>query len=56
VGEGEVIREQISADPLSWTPEYRAGVIDLLGVLAYGELSACQRMAADAALAGGRGW
>jgi hypothetical protein len=51
VGEGEVIREQISADPLSWTPEYRAGVIDLLGVLAYGELSACQRMAADAALA-----
>lgn len=32
-------------------PEYRAAVIDLLGVLAYGELSAFERMGADAALA-----
>lgn len=30
---------------------YRAAVIDLLGVLAYGELMASQRLAADAALA-----
>ncbi|MFY9331318.1 MAG: ferritin-like fold-containing protein [Candidatus Nanopelagicales bacterium] len=44
-------RVPISADMADWTDEYRAGVIDLLGVLAYGELSACQRMAADAALA-----
>ncbi len=32
-------------------PAYRAAVIDLLGVLAYGELSAFVRLAADAALA-----
>lgn len=32
-------------------PDYRAAVIDLLGVLAYGELSAFERMGADAALA-----
>jgi hypothetical protein len=32
-------------------PEYRAAVIDLLGVLAYGELSAFERIAADAAMA-----
>jgi 3-oxoacyl-(acyl-carrier-protein) synthase len=31
--------------------EYRAAVVDLLGVLAYGELSAFVRLAADAALA-----
>lgn len=31
--------------------EYRAAVIDLLGVLAYGELSAFERIAADAAMA-----
>jgi hypothetical protein len=31
--------------------EYRAAVIDLLGVLAYGELMAFQRLAADSALA-----
>jgi hypothetical protein len=31
--------------------EYREAVIDLLGVLAYGELSAFERLAADAALA-----
>jgi hypothetical protein len=32
-------------------PAYRAAVLDLLGVLAYGELSAFVRLAADAALA-----
>jgi hypothetical protein len=32
-------------------PEYRAGVIDLLGVLAYTELVAFERLAADASLA-----
>jgi hypothetical protein len=32
-------------------PAYRAAVVDLLGVLAYGELSAFERLAADAALA-----
>ena len=32
-------------------PEYRAAVVDLLGVLAYGELIAFERLAADAALA-----
>ncbi|MFI7588445.1 ferritin-like fold-containing protein [Spongisporangium articulatum] len=32
-------------------PDYRAGVVDLLGTLAYGELSAFLRLAADAELA-----
>jgi tRNA-(MS[2]IO[6]A)-hydroxylase (MiaE)-like len=32
-------------------PAYRAGVVDLLGALAYGELSAFLRLAADAELA-----
>ncbi|MFM7597584.1 MAG: ferritin-like fold-containing protein [Actinomycetota bacterium] len=32
-------------------PAYRSAVIDLLGVLAYGELMAFERLAADAALA-----
>lgn len=32
-------------------PAYRAAVVDLLGVLAYGELTACIRMAADSDLA-----
>lgn len=32
-------------------PEYRSGVVDLLGVLAYTELVAFERLAADAALA-----
>ncbi|WP_222851230.1 ferritin-like fold-containing protein [Phytoactinopolyspora mesophila] len=32
-------------------PEYRAGIIDLLGALGLGELSAFQRLAADAELA-----
>ena len=32
-------------------PVYRTGVIDLLGILAYGEISACERLAEDAKLA-----
>jgi hypothetical protein len=39
------------AGPSLADPEYRAAVVDLLGVLAYGELSAFVRLAADAALA-----
>lgn len=37
--------------PASEDVAYRAAVIDLLGLLAYAELTASQRMAADAALA-----
>jgi len=37
-------------DPLA-DPEYRAAVVDLLGVLAYGELSAFERLGSDAAMA-----
>jgi tRNA-(MS[2]IO[6]A)-hydroxylase (MiaE)-like len=40
----------VGRDPLD-DPDYRAAVVDLLGVLAYGELSAFERLAADAALA-----
>lgn len=32
-------------------PVYRTGVIELLGVLAYGEISACERLAEDAKMA-----
>jgi hypothetical protein len=32
-------------------PVYRTGVVELLGVLAYGELSACERLADDAKMA-----
>ena len=39
------------SDPLETSEAYRAAVIDLLGVLALGELMASQRLAADAALA-----
>lgn len=39
------------ASALDSDPEYRAAIIDLLGVLAYGELSAFERIAADAAMA-----
>ncbi len=41
----------IPATALETDEEYRAAVVDLLGVLAYGELSAFERLAADAALA-----
>jgi hypothetical protein len=37
--------------PTPSDPEYRAAVVDLLGVLAYGELTAFIRMAADSDLA-----
>jgi len=37
-------------DPFS-DPEYRAAVVDLLGAMAYGELTAFSRLAADAELA-----
>ncbi|MBU6277761.1 MAG: ferritin-like domain-containing protein [Actinomycetales bacterium] len=40
-----------SAESADWSPEYRDAVIDLLAVLAYGELTAFERMAADAAMA-----
>ncbi len=43
--------ETPSAVPSLADPTYRAAVVDLLGVLAYGELSAFVRLAADAALA-----
>src|SRR3546814_12636466 len=32
-------------------PSYRAGVVDLLGVIAYGEIAAFERLAEDAKLA-----
>ncbi|MET9295466.1 ferritin-like fold-containing protein [Streptomyces sp. NPDC003077] len=38
-------------DRASADPQYRAAVIDLLGALAYGELSAFERLAEDAKLA-----
>lgn len=39
------------SDAVTGDASYRAAVIDLLGVLAYGELMAFERLAADAALA-----
>lgn len=36
---------------LQTDPEYRAAVVDLIAVLAYGELTAFERLAADAAMA-----
>lgn len=42
----------MSSDPAAFEdPSYRQGVIELLGLLAYGELSACERLAEDAKLA-----
>ena len=38
-------------DPLFADPGYRAAVVDLLGALAYGELTAFSRLAADADMA-----
>ena len=40
-----------SSSALQTNPEYRAAIIDLFGVLAYGELTAFERLAADAAMA-----
>lgn len=47
---------QLSIAARSWAeastdPQYRAAVVDLLGVLAYGELAAFERLAEDAKLA-----
>ena len=39
------------ASALDTDPEYRAAVVDLFAVLAYGELTAFERLAADAAMA-----
>ncbi|MEO6143122.1 MAG: ferritin-like fold-containing protein [Dermatophilaceae bacterium] len=49
-GEGENPGAAVG-DPLSADPGYRAAVVDLLGALAYGELTAFSRLAADADLA-----
>src|SRR5674476_1295914 len=40
-----------AGDPFSDDPTYRAAVIDLLGALAYGELTAFSRLADDADMA-----
>lgn len=40
-----------AVDPFSDDPAYRAAVVDLLGALAYGELTAFSRLAADAEMA-----
>ncbi len=40
----------LTSGPLA-DPAYRAAVVDLLGVIAYGELSAFERLAEDATLA-----
>ena len=39
------------ASALDTDSEYRAAVVDLIAVLAYGELTAFERLAADAAMA-----
>jgi hypothetical protein len=46
-----VSTDAVPPGPVLDDPDYRAAVVDLLGVLAYGELSAFVRLAADAALA-----
>ena len=38
------------ASALDTDSEYRAAVVDLIAVLAYGELTAFERLAADAAM------
>ena len=50
-GEADARPEAPPASALADDPGYRAAVIDLLGVLAYTELVAFERLAADAALA-----
>jgi hypothetical protein len=52
--EGEAAQVEGSdtaGDPLFDDPSYRAAVVDLLGALAYGELTAFSRLAADADMA-----
>lgn len=42
----------LGADPVAFAdPSYRAAVVDLLGVIAYGEISAFERLAEDAKMA-----
>ena len=48
-GEGEA--HDVAGGAFSGDPTYRATVIDLLGALAYGELTAFSRLAADAEMA-----
>lgn len=47
----EGVFPDVAGDPFSGDPTYRATVIDLLGALAYGELTAFSRLAADAEMA-----
>jgi len=47
----EVESPPAAGDPLSEDPASRAAVVDLLGALAYGELTAFSRLAADAEMA-----
>ena len=52
-GEAGEVENSVAAegDPLFADPSYRAAVVDLLGALAYGELTAFSRLAADADMA-----
>jgi len=52
-GEAGEVENSVAAegDPLFADPGYRAAVVDLLGALAYGELTAFSRLAADADMA-----
>lgn len=38
-------------DVVSEDEQYRTGILELLGILAYGEISACERLAEDASMA-----
>jgi hypothetical protein len=52
VGDAEEVETSgVAGDPFSDDPSYRAAVVDLLGALAYGELTAFSRLAADAEMA-----
>ncbi|MGL5808746.1 MAG: ferritin-like fold-containing protein [Nocardioides sp.] len=53
VSEPEISGSEVSGRELDWyaEPAYQAAVIDLLGAIAYGELSAFERLAEDAKLA-----
>jgi hypothetical protein len=45
------VRLEAAMDPFTGDPVYREAVVDLLGALAYGELTAFSRLAADAEMA-----
>lgn len=49
--EGAAVTGDVAGDAFSDDPIYRAAVIDLLGALAYGSLTAFSRLAADAEMA-----